>query len=82
LSIDTVELEEKLDNTSFIIGPLSKDGSWEKNRENPNWPQPLKETWNQLCITNKKLARKFNLALHKIAFIRKEKGLGKHLTVP
>jgi hypothetical protein len=80
--IDTDALEEMLESTSFIIGPLSNDGAWERNRGNLYWPEPLKETWYQLCITDKKLARKFNLALHKIAFIRKEKGLGKHLTVP
>jgi hypothetical protein len=60
--------------TSFIVGPPSKDGKWKESKE---WPEPLRDTWNQLCITNKKLARKFNLALHKIAFIRKERSLGK-----
>jgi hypothetical protein len=77
LSIDTAGLVAQLKKKHFIVGPLSTDGEWKKNKENPNWPEPLRDTWNQLCITSNELAEEFNQNLHKIAFIRKEKSPSK-----
>ena len=52
------------------MGPLSDDGLYKENKHKPDWPRPLLNSWTQMCITDKKLARKFNLALDKIAFIK------------
>ena len=61
-----------LRNTSFIMGPLSNDGLWERNKTNPDWPTPLNKSWVQLCICNPFLADDFNLFLDKIAFIERK----------
>jgi hypothetical protein len=65
------EMRTLLRNTSFIMGPLSKDGSFEINKTNPDWPEPLNNSWSQLCICNDLLSDDFNLFLDKIAFIEK-----------
>ena len=64
------DLVKVLKDVAFIIGPLSKDGWWDKNKANSNWPEPLRDNWTQLCIRDKKLALTFNLALDKIAFVK------------
>ena len=66
----TEDLDDQLNNATFIIGPLSKDGWWDENKANSNWPEPLRDNWTQLCIRDKKLALTFNLALDKIAFVK------------
>jgi hypothetical protein len=62
----------------FIVGPLSKDGSWKPNKDDPDWPQPLENSWRQLCILNNILADDFNLFLDRVALvesaIRQKKG--------
>ena len=65
------DLIKLLKDVAFIIGPLSTDGSWRKNKNNPGWPEPLCHDSNQLCIRSKTLALKFNLCLDKIAFVKK-----------
>ena len=66
------QMKRKMESIPFILGPLSSDGEYnKKNKDDPNWPKPLADTWRQLCICNEVLAEDFTQFLDKIAFVKK-----------
>ena len=64
------KIKPLLQQCSFLQGPLSNDGRWDKNRENYDWPKPLENSWSQLCIRDENLADKLNMYLDRVAFIK------------
>ena len=65
------ELYERLTNPalSFIQGPLSRDKEYERNKDDPSWPQPLDGVVSQLCLRSQLLSNKFNQSLVKVIYV-------------
>ncbi len=62
-------LIKKLSKVPFIRGPMSKDGTWEGNENNNDWPEPKDRSWSQICLCQDEVSSKFNEYLDKVVFI-------------
>jgi hypothetical protein len=62
-------LIKKFKKVPFIRGPMSKDGTWEGNENNNDWPEPKDRSWSQICLCQDEVSSKFNEYLDKVVFI-------------
>ena len=70
--LDSRHLKQMMESATFIIGPLSVDGSWHVHKDNPGWPRMLNNSWRQLCLCSVDICNKFNQFIDRCVIIEKQ----------